>query len=220
MVLWKDAFEKINLELDVTQKKKQALDDLLNAGRISQSTYDVLCKGLDDELADIEVRRKALTEKMASKLGELEQQLHTLEFFLAHTEMAYVAGETSSELYAQESSALDMGLDATRQELNWIKDVIIQLVPKETITVEATTATATVETIESTPTETAVENAPPVTSNAPIETPVEVTPVTGEKPIEQPTYVAVETATEPPMESTTTTTTTTETPPTQEKQEN
>ena len=219
MVLWKDAFEKINLELNVAKKKKQALDDLLNAGRISQSTYDALCKGLDDDLADIEVRRKALTEKMASKLGELEQQLQTLEFFLAHTEMAYVAGETSSELYAQESSALDMGLEATRQELNWIKDVIIQLIPKETVTIEATMTTATVETIESTPTETAVENAPPVTSNAPIETPVEVTPVTGEKPVEQPTDVAVETATEPPIESTTTTTTT-ESPPTQEKQEN
>jgi len=216
MVLWKDAFEKINLELEVTKKKKQALDDLLNAGRISQSTYDALCKDLDDDLVDIEVRRKALTEKMASKLGELEQQMHTLEFFLANTEMAYVAGETSSELYAQESSALDMGLEATKQELNWIKDVIIQLVPKETVTVEATAVAATVETIESTPTETAVENAPPVTSNAPIETPIEVTPVTGEKPIEQPTYVVVETATESPIESTTTTTT--ETAP-QEKQE-
>jgi hypothetical protein len=216
MVLWKDAFEKINLEFDVAKKKKQALDDLLNTGRISQSTYDVLCRDLDDELADIEVRRKALTEKMASKLGELEQQLQTLEFFLAHTEMAYVAGETSSELYAQESSALDMGLEATRQELNWIKDVIIQLVPKETATVEEIAVKATVETIESTPTETAVENAPPVTSNAPIETPVEVTPVAGEKPIEQPSYVAVETATESPIESTTTTTA--ETPP-QEKQE-
>jgi len=218
MVLWKDAFEKINLELDVAKRKKQALDDLVNNGRISQSTYDALCKGLNDELDDIEVRRKTLTEKMASKLGELEQQQHALEFFLANTEMAYVAGEINSELYAQESSALDMGLEATKQELNWIKDVIIQLVPKETVTIETTTATATIETIESTPTETAVENTPSVTSNAPIETPVEVTPVTGEKPVEQPTYVAVETTTEPPIESTTTTTTV-EAPPTQEKQE-
>jgi hypothetical protein len=155
---------------------------------------------------------------MASKLGELEQQQHALEFFLANTEMAYVAGEINSELYAQESSALDMGLEATKQELNWIKDVIIQLVPKETVTIETTTATATIETVESTPTETALENTPPVTSNAPIETPVEVTPVTGEKPIEQPTYVAVETTSESPIESTTTTTTA-EAPPTQEKQE-
>jgi uncharacterized protein YhaN len=214
MVLWKDAFEKVNLELDVTKKKKQALEDLLNAGRISHPTFDMLSKGLKDELDDIETRRKALTEKMTLKLSELEQQLHALEFFLANTEMAYVAGDINSELYAQESSALDMGLEATKQELNWIKDVIIQLVPKETATVEAS-ATATVETIESTPTETAVENAPQITSNAPIETPVEVTPVTGEKPIEQPSYVAVETATEPPIESTTATTT--ETP--QEKQE-
>jgi hypothetical protein len=214
MVIWKDAFEKINVELDLTKRKKQALDDLLNAGRISQSTYDCLCKDINEEISQIEVRRKALAEKTASKISELEEQLQTLEFFLANTEMAYVAGEISSELYSPESNALNLGLEATKQELNWIKEVIIQLVPKEpTLPISIT---ATVESIEVTPTETAVENAPQVSSNAPIETPVEVTPASSDKPIEQPSYVAVETATEPPMESTTTTTTT-ESPPEQEE---
>jgi hypothetical protein len=213
MVMWKDAFEKISMELDLTKRKKQALDDLLSAGRISQSTYDCLCKDINEEINQIEVRRKALAEKMASKLSELEEQLQALEFFLANTEMAYVAGELNSELYAQESSALSLGLEATKQELNWIKEVIIQLVPKEPT--PPVSVTATVESIEATPTETAVENAPQVTSNAPIETPVEVTPLGGEKPIEQPSYVAVEATTEPPMESTTTTTT--EPPPAQEE---
>jgi len=203
MVMWKDAFEKINIELDLTKRKKQALDDLLSAGRISQSTFDCLCKNLDEDINQIELRRKSLAEKMASKLSELEEQLQTLEFFLANSEMAYVAGEINSELYTQESSALNLGMEATKQELNWIKEVIIQLVPKETMpTIPAPSA---VESVEATPTETAVENAPQVTSNAPIETPVEVTPVAGETTIEQPSHVAVETTTETPKESTSTT---------------
>ena len=141
MVMWKDAFEKINIELDLTKRKKQALDDLLNAGRISQSTYNCLCKDVNEEISEIEARRKALAEKTASKISELEEQLQTLEFFLANTEMAYVAGEISSELYSPESNALNLGLEATKQELNWIKEVIIQLVPKEPTPPTAVTAT-------------------------------------------------------------------------------
>jgi len=202
MVLWKDAFEKINIELDLTKKKKQALDDLLSTGRISQSTHGCLCKDLNEDINQIELRRKSLAEKMASKLSELEEQLQALEFFLANSEMAYVAGEINSELYTQESSALSLGMEATKQELNWIREVIIQLVPKETM--PTTTAPSTVETVEATPTETAIENAPEVASTAPIEAPVEVTPVAGETTIEQPSQVAVETTTEKPIESTTT----------------
>jgi len=202
MVLWKDAFEKINIELDLTKRKKQALDDLLSTGRISQSTHDCLCKDLDEEINQIELRRKSLGEKIASKLSELEEQLQALEFFLANSEMAYVAGEINSELYTQESSALNLGMEATKQELNLIKEVVIQLVPKETMA--TTTAPSSVQSVEATPTETAVENAPEVTSSAPIEAPVEVTPVAGETTIEQPSQVAVETTTETPIESTTT----------------
>jgi len=203
MVFWKDAFEKINSELDLTKRKKQTLDDLLSTGRISQSTYDRLCKDLSEDLTQIEIRRKTLAEKMTSKLNELEEQLQTLEFFLANSEMAYAAGEVNSELYAQESSALNLGMEATKQELNWIKEVIIQLVPKETMAV-ATVPTA-IEAVEATPTETAVESTPQVTSSAPIEAPVEVTPVAGETTIEQPSPVATETTTQTPVESTTTT---------------
>jgi len=198
MVVWKDAFEKIQFELDSTRRKKQALDNLLNTGRISQGTYACLCKDLDEDSKEIELRRKSLAEKMTSKLNELEEQLQTLEFFLANSEMSYAAGEINSELHAQESSALDVGMEATKQELNWIKEVIIQLVPKEAM---STTAPSTVESMEATPTETAVENAPQVSSNAPIEPPIEVTPVVEENTIEQSSQVvAVETTTETPQQ--------------------
>lgn len=207
MVVWKEAFEKINIELDLTKKKKQALDDLLNVGRISQLTYESLSKNLNEDINQIELRRKALAEKIASKLSELEEQLQTLEFFLANSEMAYAAGEMDPELYAKESSALNLGMEATKQELNWIKEVIIQLVPQETSAMTSAPP-STVESVEATPTETAVENAPQVaasTPSAPIETPTEVTPPAEETTIKQPDQVAVQTAPETPTETTPTT---------------
>jgi len=197
LILWKDAFEKMNTELDLTKKKRQILDDLLGAGRISQSTYDCLCKDLNEDINQIEIRRKALSEKMTSKLGELEEQLQTLEFFLANSEMAYAAGEVNDELHTKESNALNLGLEAVKQELNWIREAIIQLVPKEDV--PAATVPSTVESAEATPTQTAVESAPSVEATTPLEKPVEVTPVAEEATKETENQMTVETPIEAPF---------------------
>jgi len=201
MVLWKDAFEKINTELDLAKRKKHALDDLYTAGRISQNTYENLGKELNEEIQEVEGRQKVLAEKMTYKLNELEQQLQTLEVFLANSEMSYVSGEINEELHAQESNALNLGLDATKQELNFIKDAIIQLIPKEASTTPAPAPTTT-EVAEASANETAVEKAPEVASNVPIQEPVEVTPVSEETKIEPPAAVPAEaTAQSAPQES-------------------
>ena len=201
MVSWKDSFEKINTELDLAKRKKHALDDLYTAGRISQGTYEDLGKELNVEIQEIEAHQKVLAEKMTYKLNELEQQMLALEVFLANSEMSYAAGELSEELHTQESNALNLGLEATKQELNFIKEVILQLIPKD-VTTTPTPTPAVTEAAEATPTETAVEKAPEVASNVPIEAPVEVTPVSEETKIETPTPVPMETATESaPQES-------------------
>jgi len=195
LVSWKDSFEKINTELDLAKRKKHALDDLCTAGRISQSTYENLGKELSEEIQGIEARQKVLAEKMTYKLDELEQQMQALEVFLANSEMSYVAGELSEELHTQESSALSLGLEATKQELNFIKDVIIQLIPKEATTTPTTTPTTT-ETAEAASTETVMEKASEVVSSVPIEAPAEVTPVSEETKIEPPAPVPMEATTE------------------------
>lgn len=183
MVNWKDSFERVNLELDTTRRKKQTLDSLHDAGRISQFAYECLNKGLTEEIEQAEAQRKALTEKMTLKLNELEEQRIALEMFLANTEMAYAAGEITEEIHGKESSALDLGLEATKQELNWIKEVIVQLVPKESEPAE--TAPTSPETTEATSTETPVEQASETPSNVPVEVPVEVAPTTSEVEVEQ-----------------------------------
>ena len=180
LVNWKDSFDKINTELDVTNRKKQTLDNLYDSGRISQFAYECLNKGLTEEIEQAETQRKALTEKMTHKLNELEEQRIALEMFLASTEMAYVAGEIDEELHSKESNALDLGLEATKQELNWIKEVIIQLVPKESEQAATPTPTDTpTETTEAATIEPAVENTSETPSNMPVEVPVEVAPTTG-----------------------------------------
>lgn len=183
LVNWKNSFEKVNMELDTARKKKQTLDGLREAGRISQFAYECLNKGLTDEVEQAEAERKVLTEKMSRKLNELEEQRIALEMFLANTEMAYSAGEVTKELHSKESIALDIGLEATKEELNWIKEAIIQLVPKENEPVAPAAAPVPSETAEAI-TESSVEKTSETPSNVHVEVPVEVTP-TNEVKVEQ-----------------------------------
>jgi len=85
-------------------------------------------------------------------------------------------------------------MDAVKQELNWIRDVIIQLVPTEALS--PASVPSAVEGVEATPTPTIVENIPSVTATVPLEGPVETTPVVGKVAIEKPSQVTVETTAE------------------------
>jgi hypothetical protein len=194
LISWKDSFEKINNELDLTRKKQNALEELHSNDRISHLTYENLNKALTTEIEQIEARRKELAEKMTSKLNDLEKQISNLETFLANVEMSYAAGEITEELHNQEVNALNLGLEATKNELDFIKEAIMQLVPEET-QAELTTTIETTETVEATPTETDMETLPEVSVTEPIETP----PVTDETSIEQPAEMLTETSETPEM---------------------
>ncbi len=181
----------------MTSRKKQALENLHTAGRISQFAYECLNKELTDEIEQVEARRKALAEKMTSKLNELEEQRMALEMFLANTEMAHVAGEIDDEIHAKESSALDLGLEATKQELNWIKEVVLQLVPKET---ETPPTQEQVETTEVTAGETDVEKTSEAAESVQVEVPVEMTTNVSEAKVEE---IQATTEAQPDVQTTT-----------------
>jgi hypothetical protein len=222
LISWKDSFEKINNELDLAKRKQNALEELHANGKISQFTYENLNRAITAEIEQIEARRKDLAEKMTSKLNELEKQISTLETFLANVEMSYAAGEITEEIHSQEVSALNLGLEATKNELNFIKEAIMQLVPEET-QAELAAAVETPETVEETPTETAMETMPEVSETTQIETatetsateetsveeqPIETTetfetPEVHETPVETPTETTTEETTEATTEETT-----------------
>ncbi|MEM3566151.1 MAG: CdvA-like protein [Candidatus Bathyarchaeia archaeon] len=124
---WKRSFERLNSEYETVMKKRQALNSLLESGRISRPTYELFESEMNEAIAEIERQRKALMDKMAVKARELEEQVRTLEKLLANFEIQHVGGEIEEEVYQREVSILSMGLESTRQELNAIKETIEKL---------------------------------------------------------------------------------------------
>lgn len=108
----------------MAKKKKQALDNLLNTGRISQSTYDLFNNEIDEAIAEIERQQKALLEKMNSKMEELEAQIKTLERLLANFEIQHVTGEVDDEVYQSEMGILSMGIETAKQELDTVREAV------------------------------------------------------------------------------------------------
>ena len=127
LISWKHSFRRLNEEYEVAGKKRQALDNLLNQGKISQSTHGIFNKEIDDAIADIEKQQKVLLEKMAAKVVELEGQVKTLEILLANFEIRHVTGEIDEDAYQRENDLLTVGLDAAKQELEEVKDATDQL---------------------------------------------------------------------------------------------
>ena len=129
--LWRYSSELVSRELDLAKKKKKALDDLYAAGKISQSTYEYIEKDLTEVIIDLEAHLKTLIDKMKTRAEELEKQMKSLEIFLANLEMHYVAGEIDEETYANQNKAITLGLNATKQELETIRDVLSKIAPEK-----------------------------------------------------------------------------------------
>jgi hypothetical protein len=127
LISWKHSFRKLNEENEMAKKKKQALDNLLNTGRISQSTYDLFNNEIDEAIAEIERQQKGLLEKMNSKMEELEEQIKTLERLLANFEIQHVTGEVDDEVYQSEIGILSMGIETAKHELDVVREAVNQL---------------------------------------------------------------------------------------------
>jgi len=136
MISWKYSFELARKELEMVKKKKQALDSLLNEGKISQSTYGYLNKEVTDALKAIEAEQKVLTEKMTVRATELEKQVKSLEMFLANLEIHHATGEIDDESYEHQNGAISLGLEATKQELSDIKEALVNLIPERAVTAQ------------------------------------------------------------------------------------
>ena len=137
LALWKYSFEVASKELELVIKKKQALDNLFNLGKISQSTFNYLNNDLTEAITEAETHQKNLADKIASRATELENQLKSLELLLANLEIHYSAEEVDEELYTNQSKAITLGLEATQLELidikaalsNFISEVEAPLAP-------------------------------------------------------------------------------------------
>jgi hypothetical protein len=127
LISWKHSFRKLNEENEMAKKKKQALDNLLNTGRISQSTYDLFNNEIEEAISEIERQQKGLLEKMNSKMEELKEQIKTLEMLLANFEIQHVTGEVDEEVYQSEIGVLSMGIETAKHELDMVREAVNQL---------------------------------------------------------------------------------------------
>jgi hypothetical protein len=129
LISWKYTFKRLNEEYDIAKRKKQALDNLFESGKISQSTRDSFNGEINAAIVTIEKQQKELIESMQGKTQELENTIKTLETLLANYEIQHVVGEIDEEIYQREISLLTSGLETTKSELNTIKQVTNQLSP-------------------------------------------------------------------------------------------
>ncbi|MGB9853711.1 MAG: CdvA-like protein [Candidatus Bathyarchaeales archaeon] len=197
MASWRHYFDKMNEEYEVVMKKKQALNSLVNSGKISQSTFDLFDKEMNETIAEIERQKNTLLDKMNTKIKELEEHIKVLERLLANFEIQHVGGEIEEEVYQREIALLSIGLENARQELDSIKEAINKItnIPKvsESVTVheevetklpestenievaklEATEVEVKTETQElgETPQETVAPSETPQAETSPLETP-------------------------------------------------
>ena len=127
MISWKRSFSKINEEYEMAKKKKQALDNLLGNGKISQSTYDVFSTEIGEAIAEVEKQQKALMEKMNSRMEDLKKQIKTLEILFANFEIQHVTGEVAEDVYQREIDVLSIGIETAKGELEAVREAVNQL---------------------------------------------------------------------------------------------
>jgi hypothetical protein len=166
LISWRHSFKRLSEENEIAKKKKQALDNLLNNGRISQPTYDVFSGEIGEAIAEIERQQKALLEKMNSKMAELEGQIKTLEMLLANFEIQHVTGEIDEEVYQHEINILSVGIETAKHELETVKEAVGQLSSGAPL---PPTEVVVVQNVESQPAENEVKEKLPEPPVEPIE---------------------------------------------------
>ncbi len=127
---WKQSFEIVSQELELARRKKQALDDLLSTGRVSRPTYEHLEKGLTGTMRDLETQLRSHAERMTDRAEELEKQTQLLELLLAKLEIHHAAEEIDDGTYGKQRDAVELGLAATKNELNQIRNSLMKVAAK------------------------------------------------------------------------------------------
>jgi len=124
---WKRSFESVTQELEMANRKKQALEDLLAKNRMSRPTYEHLLKGLEEEISRLEAHRRSLSKNMTERADELQRQIGLIEMLLANLELHHIGREVEEEEYNHQREILTKGLEASKFELGQIENALDKL---------------------------------------------------------------------------------------------
>ena len=119
---WKTSFETTRQELELAERKKRALDELLAKNRMSQPTYEHLASSLKETTSELQAYQRTLAQRMTKRASELEKQSEIMKLFLANLEMLNIAQKLDEETYTHQMQTYTRGLEATETELSAIKN--------------------------------------------------------------------------------------------------
>ena len=129
LITWKHSYNRLYEEHNIVKKKQQALNNLFETGKISESTRDTYNNEILQALNDIEKQQQQLLEKMQIKITELQSQIKTLEVLLTNYEIQHAVEEIDEATYQQEITLLNTALETARNELSNISEAATQLCP-------------------------------------------------------------------------------------------
>jgi len=125
----------LELELEKAKRQRRALMDMLEAGKISQVTYDHVIGGVEKEIAEIERRRALLADETALKMEEVKGLIESLERQFANLQVSYSAGEMEEDRFQREKEIYTSGIKSLRMRLanleNTLKELRRKLVEPE-----------------------------------------------------------------------------------------
>jgi DNA repair exonuclease SbcCD ATPase subunit len=121
------SFETVIKRMESVRRQRRALENLLKADRISQGTYDQLIKGIENRLAEIEMRKGALANETAAKIDELKNLIELFELRLADTQIRYSAERINEENFEHERTIYTLGLESMRREIQNLRNALKRL---------------------------------------------------------------------------------------------
>jgi len=148
---WKVETENFKKENSLTQKRFQALDDLVKDKEIPNYVYDELCKQYKDSMSRLDGTHQKLSEKLTNKVQNLETYIKTLERFLGNLKVQHKTGEISDETYSTVCEYLKSGIEKSLKEQKDVQTALDSLdTPKKPETsITPTEPTPSVQPVES-----------------------------------------------------------------------
>ncbi len=125
--VWKAKAQRLESAIRAAQSKLTALDQLVQGGRISQSTYEELRKSYVRSLEELEEKRKELIGTLKGRVSQLRTEAHELEKFLAKIEVDHMTGDLDEESYRLLGNSLRATLARLVSEIKDIEEILAKL---------------------------------------------------------------------------------------------
>jgi len=111
------SLEMISRDMESVRRQKQALDNLLKNGKVSQLTYEKLAKQIEVNISEVEKRRAASINKMKDQIEKLKQLVSLLERCSADARVRYTTSKIDKEPLRNEVITFNLGLKSIRREI-------------------------------------------------------------------------------------------------------